>query len=356
MNTVLSQEIYKSANLFSGNRENGTIPPKPSTVSEIYLSYAESRALRYALPQKRIHDCASALAITSEINDIFATVLAKDTIQRLKQFSQSTSYALIVRHLPIDEFLPPTPYTSDPGVQATPLATASILGVFGIIGSHPLAYQGENDDSFVRHVVPKRDAEMALSSYGSRMDLGMHADNPHLPLSTEPVTDLSACPEFLSLTGIRCQLSVPTRIVSAEETLATLPNNVIETLMQHVFTIKRPDSFGDQGYRLIAPLVSRATDGQYLCRYNKANVAANTPEASQALSALERAIQAQTVQHVALQQGDMLIFKNQQTFHARDAFAPRFDGMDRWMMRVFGVRDMSRTIPVTPCKSYIVRA
>jgi hypothetical protein len=52
----------------------------------------------------------------------------------------------------------------------------------------------------------------------------------------------------------------------------------------------------------------------------------------------------------------MLIFKNQQTFHARDAFTPRFDGLDRWMIRVFGIRDMGRTTPVHPDQPYIVRA
>lgn len=323
---------------------------------EVHLSYAESQALRHSLPRKQISDCISALAVMPMLKDIFKTILTKSAVRLLEQFSTSTSHALVVRHLPIDEGLPPTPYTCDFGVQMTPLATASILGVFSTIGIHPLAYQGENDDSYIRHIVPKKNAEMAKSSYGSRMNLGMHADNPHLPLSIEPITDLSACPEFLSLTGIRCELTVPTHIVSAAKALTHLSPDILSTLMKPLFTIKRPESFGEQQYRLIAPLVIITSDGQYLCRYNEASVEANTLAAEEALLALENAIRLEEVQHILLQPGDMLIFKNQQTFHSRDAFTPRFDGMDRWMMRVFGVRDIARTIPVSSNIPFIVRA
>lgn len=356
--TSLSAVTHKPRGLTLPSAQTKALsrPKSADTLPEIYLSYEETQSLRRALSKLTMLDCRHALTAQPVLSQTFRAIVSEDKVARLEQFATSPEHALIIRHLPVDEVLPPTPYEYDPGIYETPLATASILGVFGCIGIHPLAYQGENDNSFVRHVVPKKHAEATLSSYGSRMDLGMHADNPHLPLITEPVQTLSACPEFLSLTGIRCELAVPTRLLPTQEVLESLAPEVLDVLQQPLYTIKRPESFSEQRYRLVAPLVLLDHDGRYLCRYNKANVEANNAEAQQALAALEQAIQLHPVRQVLLQQGDLLIFKNQQTFHARDAFTPRFDGMDRWMMRVFGIRDLGRTIPVHPEQPYIVKA
>jgi len=62
------------------------------------------------------------------------------------------------------------------------------------------------------------------------------------------------------------------------------------------------------------------------------------------------------VHPITLQPGDMVIFKNQQTLNARDGFTPRYDGRDRWMLRVFGVNDPARVLPLAPHQPYIVRA
>jgi len=347
-----NSNLYQKSALFRASASVESAAPLP----EVFLSYDEMQSLRRAFSKLTILDCRHALAVQPILSQTFRAVVSEDKVARLDQFAASSEHMLVVRHLPIDDILPPTPCARDLGLYETSLATASILGIFGCIGIHPLAYQGENDDSFIRHVVPKRRAEGTLSSYGSRLDLGMHVDNPHLPLIGEPVQTLSACPEFLSLTGIRCELAVPTRLLSVQEVLESLPPEVIHMLQQPLYTIKRPESFSEQRYRLVAPLVLQDSNGRYLCRYNKANVEANTREALDALTALEHAIEQYPVKRVLLQQGDMLIFKNQQTFHARDAFTPRFDGLDRWMIRVFGIRDMGRTIAVHPDQPYIVKA
>jgi hypothetical protein len=266
-NTRINKFIPKSAPSGAPTFLKPTVPPP-----EVFLSYDEMQSLRRAFSKLTILDCHHALALRPILSQTFRAVVSEDKVARLDQFASSSEHMLVVRHLPIDEILPPTPCARDLGLYETSLATASILGIFGCIGIHPLAYQGENDDSFIRHVVPKRRAEGTLSSYGSRLDLGMHVDNPHLPLIGEPVQALSACPEYLSLTGIRCELAVPTRLLSVQEVLESLPPEVIHVLEQPLYTIKRPESFSEQRYRVVAPLVLHDSNGRYLCRYNKSNV------------------------------------------------------------------------------------
>ena len=175
--------------------------------------------------------------------------------------------ALAEAGLPLDPQLPATPYDLEPGIENLSTLAGAILSVLQTLQTRPLAYEGESNDTVFRHVSPKHKRETEKSSYGSRADLDMHVDNPHLPLTCEPVSQLSACPEYLSLTGLRCELDVPTRIVAIDEVLAILPACVEEELLRPNFTVRRPASFGKQGNVLeIVPLLYRSATGDLYCR------------------------------------------------------------------------------------------
>ena len=42
---------------------------------------------------------------------------------------------------------------------------------------------------------------------------------------------------------------------------------------------------------------------------------------------------------IVFESGDFLIFKNQETIHKRSHFTPKYDGNDRWLMRLFGMKN-----------------
>jgi hypothetical protein len=335
----------------------GNIQRSPFWPREIFVSYDEAASLRSKCSGIEIHDCRSALAAMSLIEEIFLSSLHPSKIEQLRNFRDSNEYALVIRNMPVDYFLPPTPYATEPSVGQIPVTVVSILGAFACIGISPVSYQGENDNSFIRHVVPKHLAQHAVSSYGSKVSLGMHADD-HLPLENEPITDLSACPEFLSLMGVRCELGVPTRVVSVERLLGELPQFAIEELQRPHFSVKRPDSFADNRFVLQGvPLLVPDGAGGFYCRYNRSNVRPDTVSAKFVIEMLETVVGLpQLCSNILLQQGDLLIFKNQRTLHARDQFTPRFDGTDRWMIRVFGLRHMSRGIPVSADYPFVLKA
>ncbi|QXI31581.1 TauD/TfdA family dioxygenase [Pseudomonas vanderleydeniana] len=325
---------------------------------EIHLSFTEQRQLHAALSPLAIRDSASGIDRMPALAQLLERVLSADKQQVLRDFPKSEAVALIVRGLPIDAQLPATPYDDEPGIEDLPVLSGAILGVLAALGTRPVGYQGESDKTVFRHVSPKQERESEASSFGSRVSLGMHVDNPHLPLTCEPVDGLSACPEYLSLTGLRCEMDVPTRIVAIRDVLDILPDFVEQELQRPNFSIRRPESFGKQGNVLEnVPLLYTPATGGLHCRYNKAAVTANTANASFAMQLFSAtANHPDVIRHILLQPGDLLIFKNQQTLHARDGFTPRYDGRDRWMIRVFGVDDPARVVPVNPTQPFIVRA
>jgi hypothetical protein len=327
-------------------------------IPQIHISFQEQQALRAGLASLAVTDSLSGIRHMPALGQLLESVLCSDKADRLRNFPKAPEVAMIVRGLPLDSHLPATPYDMAPGIEQLPVVAGAILAVLQTIQTHPVAYEGENDDTVFRHVSPKQQCEAEKSSYGSRMDLCMHVDNLHLPLTCEPVSASSACPEYLCLTGLRCELDVPTRIVAISEVLAMLPAWIETALSQPQFAIRRPVSFGKPGNVLEqVPLLYKSATGELFCRYNKASVTATGAIANLALQLFEAAANhPDVVRPVLLQPGDMLIFKNQQTLHAREGFTPRYDGRDRWLQRVFGVNDPARVLALNPQQPFIARA
>jgi hypothetical protein len=327
-------------------------------IPQIHISFQEQQALRAGLASLAVTDSLSGIRHMPALGQLLESVLCSEKIERLRNFPKAPEEAMIVRGLPLDSHLPATPYDMAPGIEQLPLVAGAILAVLQTLQTHPVAYEGENDDTVFRHVSPKQQCEAEKSSYGSRMDLCMHVDNLHLPLTCEPVSASSACPEYLCLTGLRCELDVPTRIVAISEVLAMLPAWIETALSQPQFAIRRPVSFGKPGNVLEqVPLLYKSATGELFCRYNKASVTATGAIANLALQLFEAAANhPDVVRPVLLQPGDMLIFKNQQTLHAWEGFTPRYDGRDRWLQRVFGVNDPARVLALNPQQPFIARA
>ena len=41
--------------------------------------------------------------------------------------------------------------------------------------------------------------------------------------------------------------------------------------------------------------------------------------------------------HIILEPGDFMMFKNKRVLHAREAYQSKYDGNDRWLLRVYGL-------------------
>lgn len=331
-----------------GSNSNSACKPTDTWLQEIHISYAESQtfARRISLDS---FDLEAAADRCSALAKQAGNSLADEKIDQINKFPKSCHDALLIRGFQHDRNIPETPYEDVSCHHQFPLLTASILAIFGMMGIHPVAYAGEERSSYIRNVSPYRRAEQSKSSHGSKIELGFHIDNPHLPLASEPLKDASACPEFLCLMGVRCELNSPTKIISLKSILAKMPIFLRDQLSAPAFEAKRPESFGESiQIASDLPLIASDGDGGFLTRYNEANVRGQSPAASFFLDLFSALIGAERPSDILLRPGDLILFKNQKVLHARDQFSPRYDGSDRWLLRIFGISDISRIIPASP--------
>ncbi|HDR9057742.1 TauD/TfdA family dioxygenase [Burkholderia vietnamiensis] len=326
-------------------------------VIEMRLSWTVSMAWHTLLANTHVSE-ECFLRPSQDLGEQAAEILPQSIVDTLRTFNDDPDrYALILRNCPVDRSLPPTPYSGVLSPAQSPISCLVNLTLFQLLGISPVVYEGENGGRLFRHVVPTRGAAMAKSSHGARVRFGYHVDNPDLPLSAEPITNLSACPEYLSLFGMRCDPSVGTTLVPTRSVLSRLSPDVLNVLASPRFVISRPASFGSARETDGLPLIVKAANGQWLCRFDTENTRAMDVEGARAIAALRAVLETRELDiGLLLLPGDFLIFKNQLVLHARDAFVPLDDGVDRWLMRLFGMADLARTRPATTGRVFEIAA
>lgn len=355
--SVASSHSAKT-NLCTGEATNAQ-PPQENLLRqkrEVYLSYAHAQKIRQSMPWLDTENENILFSNSKMYGDALRTCLDKTTLSTLESFKNDPlATVLLARGLPCDIDLPPTPYDRDRHLGETPLTIAINIALYHVMGIYPVTYQGENNNRLFRDVAPKKNAMKESSSQGSALAIGMHVDNCHLPLTPEAqIKNRSIAPEYLSLFSLRCDLRVPTKIAFLEQIIAHLDLQTIEILKQPLFEFIMPDSFSvHQKFQL--PILVQDDCGTYYIRFDSECVTPLNDAATVAFQRLQQVLcEKSLTHHLLLQPGDFLIFKNQQITHARESFQARFDGTDRWLLRLFGMNSLERTIPVDSQKPYLL--
>ncbi|TDR06370.1 TauD/TfdA family dioxygenase [Marinomonas communis] len=319
-------------------------------ISECHVTYQSAQALKSRLCTMSLSDDKQVIEAAEWIGCQMQDLLSEEVLLRIKSFSESDQEsALIIRGLPLGDTLPPTPYEGFIENDELLLANAIHTGIYNLAGFHPIAYEHENNGRIFRHVVPTKDAKGKKSSHGSDVTFGFHVDKPDLPIIPESLNGKSACPELLSLMAIRSDLKVNSSVVLLDDVLSRLNQGVIQILMSDQFLISRPDSFsGSLSSRL--PVLAFDRNNVAYSRYDKENVTPITPQAAAALLMFEAALEKpENVHSTVFLPGDMLLIKNQRTLHRREAYIPREDGADRWLIRLFGMKSKQRLLSLPNC-------
>ncbi|GAA3912055.1 hypothetical protein GCM10022405_41590 [Gibbsiella dentisursi] len=206
-------------------------------------------------------------------------------------------------------------------------------------GLWPVVYQGENDGHLIRHVCPMIQSEDQVSSQGAKYDFYPHVDNPDLHICGEtPSKVFGGCPDTLTLLCLRKEPGVNTSLLKLDHIISMLSDDIINILTKPLFTVRRPASFVNASSIEGVPVIVNK-DGIWYSRFDWHNITGMTLEAEAALERMRFiTLERELWFDVPLEPGHAVTFLNQRTMHTRNAFAPRFDGTDRWLLRVFGMK------------------
>lgn len=166
-------------------------------LTEISLTCSESLSMKKLLENGPLSDF-DLFEEYSYLAEIVRPILSDVLVETLQRFKKSDSTALVIRGLPVDDFIVSTPKTGYLPNWATPIAVRAQFAIYGLLDILPVVYYGENRTRLIRQVVPVKTSAKNASSHGSDVTFGYHVDNPDLPLSSEKFSSTASCPEYLS--------------------------------------------------------------------------------------------------------------------------------------------------------------
>lgn len=246
--------------------------------------------------------------------------------------------ALLLRNLPTDPEVPPTPVRS--GERPRKATWASELWICCVASAlgEPVAYLQEKQGSLFQDIYPTPQNADKLSSESSSILLDFHTEiafHPHMP-------------EYLLLYGLRQDPDKRARTIfsSVRRFFHLLPPGVRDTLFSDLFRTGVDYSFGNVNeLRGAGPLVSVLFGDRLdpFLRYDLDLMVGETPEAEHALQVV-RALVNEAQRDVVIEPGCLLVIDNRRCVHARSDFKAYYDGRDRWLQRMAVVRDLEPSL------------
>ncbi len=238
---------------------------------------------------------------------------------------------LVLRGLPTDENLPPTPLDSRrPRVDFFLIGEWFSAAISKALGE-PFGMLQQNEGELLQHNSPVKLHETAQSGESSKTELLFHTDGSFLPLT----------PDYNVITCLRPDQAreAVTSFSSLDDVLAELPSHLRAVLAQPRFLADGVeydyDEVNDRGNRHHHVAILRGgTKEQPFIFYDQDIHRATDAETAEALAALDTLLEAKA-QRVKLEAGDTVLFDNRRCVHKRSPFTALYDGKDRWCMLTY---------------------
>ncbi len=324
----------------------------PGLVSEVRLEESVLLECTAALDSKFCRPLADrGIAVDSteyfDAAEVLEGVLPDSLRIGLASLRQGAVDALIVRGLPVDEEPGPTPGQPSRRDSPPPRAHALTAAVVRRLG-YELAYSAEKGGAVVQDVYPTREGATSQSNASWQVDLQLHTENAFHPVR----------PDFIVLYCVRAPQDPPpsTNLVLLDEVLPKLTDHEVALLREPRYTVRVVESFRINGEPDMAVPISvlGGTNRRPTVRWHESLTALDEAARRAALVFAEEA--AKATLHVRLGPGDLLAFANDRCLHGRDKFDARCDGMDRWLLRAYAIRDsVAITRYIAPTRTRTVR-
>jgi len=273
--------------------------------------------------------------------------LLGSTADRVRSAMATNRSVVRISGLPRDPSPPPSPYHDESRWREIPITLANVFGAVDLLNARSFAYSQENRGRVVRNVVARIDARDEYSSQGWGRDLGPHMDDAFRAVGEpERPLDQAPAPRWLVFGVIYDRPRVPLSIAAVDEVVKRLATRDVEALCRPEFDVKSPASFGGPQVAHGLPILISDGRGGWFSRFDCLNCAGTTAAASNALDALSELLATPDVwEDVDLHCGDVIILDNFRALHMRSEYTPRWDGSDRWLIRLYAVPKSFRGVP-----------
>ncbi|GHO86474.1 TauD/TfdA family dioxygenase [Dictyobacter formicarum] len=244
---------------------------------------------------------------------------------------------LLIRNLPVDHALPPTPNGNQKAFSKTSVSEYALLMLMMYLGE-PIGYADEKEGAIIQNTFPVAGQEERLENTGS-VYLDFHTESCFHPNK----------PDYVGLFCLRSDHDQIARTASASiyRAIHKVPSKLISILRQPLYRARVSTAYVKPGepalYSPFMPILSGDTVEPDLC-VNFFGMEAKNPIAQLAFDSLKAALLQVAVDCVLLP-GDLLIVDNRVAAHGRTGFHPRYDGNDRWLQRLFVVEDFRLSKP-----------
>jgi Taurine catabolism dioxygenase TauD, TfdA family len=244
--------------------------------------------------------------------------------------------ALLIRGLPPDPFVPPTPDAASYRPVRNTYMSEFWLAVFSSALGDQVGYAQESSGSLFQNVLPTKLNAAHLSSESSLVPLGLHTEIAFHP----------AMPDYVILYCLRQAPNddASTFVAGVRGMLKALPLGDRASLFRRAYRTGIDFSYGSpNGHMGNGPLVSVLHGDPFdpFLRLDPDLMVGEDYEARGALTEIALASQSCTLA-VNLEVADLLIIDNRRAVHGRSAFTALYDGSDRWLQRSFVLRDLDR--------------
>jgi L-asparagine oxygenase len=322
------------------------------TPSQICLTQQERDAFRYlARPLEDYDPVAEADEFVFAAH-LQAAKLPLRVRRAAAQFRRKGGSAggFLIRGLPVDP-VPPTPGHADYGVGVG-LPAARVFAVAAALFGEQYGFKPELAGRIVQDILPVAGFEDTQQSISSRAPLELHCETVFTDNRGDYIGLLCLRPDLERIAG--------TVLTSISMFLPLLDKKTVDILYQPRFSTTVDGSFlrggGIDHAITVGPI--RVLDGgtaRPRLRCDFAETRGLDDEAQAALDALYKAACA-TLIEVRLDAGDLLLIDNHDAFHGRTPFRFHHSSEDRWLLRTFVTRDLSRSSGDRPGDGRIVDA
>lgn len=220
--------------------------------------------------------------------------------------------------------IPPTPL-APPITESSVLKASELLLKFGQLYGTPIAYKQEQNGRLVQHILPNPKTEYSQISSSSKTVLKLHTETAFHPHK----------PDVLILMCLRGDEDAPTTYAIFDDIIKNMNVDLMYELMRPQFFIQPDLSFGNGAKKQnewLVPIIDCRQKKLRFC-FDEDLMRGKNESAQKALEDLKQLV-ADNTKEIVLKTGDVLVVDNHQVVHGRKPFQPRYDGTDRWLMRI----------------------